>query len=225
MSSQLRAGRIVRSAARSPRLTRSSWRLGCSAALGLVAGILAAGFGGGAYAPAIGWDVAAMAFCLWIWLPMWPADAALTAMKAKSEDPNRAVSDVIALTACVASIAAVGTIMVAAHTASGVPADVLAALGLVTVAVSWFTVHTIFALKYAVLYHAVPAGGVDFHQEEPPRFADFAYLSLGVGCTFQVSDTDLQTTQFRSAVLRHSLLSYLFGAVILAVLINLIASL
>jgi uncharacterized membrane protein len=191
----------------------------------VLAGTLGALFGGAAYAPAIAWDAVAAAFCLWTWLVTWPADAAETAMMAKSEDPNRAVSDVIALSACVASIAAVGIVMVAAHSASGTPANVLAALGLVTVAVSWLTVHTIFALRYALLYYTEPAGGVDFHQNEPPCYRDFAYLALTIGSTFQVSDTDLQTTQIRATVLRHSLLSYLFGAVILAVLINLIASL
>ena len=225
MSSQASAGRLGRQGARSPWLTRSSRRLGCSAALGVVAGTLGGLFGGAAYAPAIGWDAAAIAFCLWTWLVTWPASATDTANMAKAEDPNRAVSDVIALSACVASIAAVAIVMVAAHSASGASADVLAALGLVTVAVSWFTVHTIFALRYALLYYTEPEGGVDFHQDEPPCYRDFAYLAFTIGSTFQVSDTDLQTTQIRATVLRHSLLSYLFGAVILAVLINLIASL
>jgi len=42
--------------------------------------------------------------------------------------------------------------------------------------------------------------------------------------TFQVSDTDVQGRKIRRSVLRHSLLSYLFGAVILAVVVNVIAS-
>jgi uncharacterized membrane protein len=46
-----------------------------------------------------------------------------------------------------------------------------------------------------------------------------------VGMTFQVSDTDLNTPRFRATVLRHSLLSYLFGAVIVALAINLVAGL
>jgi uncharacterized membrane protein len=44
----------------------------------------------------------------------------------------------------------------------------LAALGLVSVAVSWFTVHTIFTLRYAQLYYRPPAGGVSFNQDERP---------------------------------------------------------
>ena len=43
--------------------------------------------------------------------------------------------------------------------------------------------------------------------------------------TFQVSDTDIQATTIRRSALRHALLSYLFGAVILAGAINLVAGL
>jgi len=43
--------------------------------------------------------------------------------------------------------------------------------------------------------------------------------------TFQVSDTELTTADIRATALRHALLSYLFGAVILAATINLVAGL
>jgi uncharacterized membrane protein len=68
-------------------------------------------------------------------------------------------------------------------------------------------------------------GGTDFNQRERPSYRDFAYLALTVGMTFQVSDTNLQTSQIRSTTLRHALLSFLFGAVILAAAISLIAGL
>lgn len=66
---------------------------------------------------------------------------------------------------------------------------------------------------------------MDFNQDEPPRYGDFAYLGFTIGVTFQVSDTDLTATDVRVTALRHGLLSYLFGAVILAATINLIAGL
>jgi uncharacterized membrane protein len=225
MNTQPRSDWLRRPGVSSSRSARTSRRLGVCAAVGVIAGLLAALLGQPAYAPAIGWDAAAAVFCLWIWLVIWPMSAADTARKARAEDPNRAISDAATLTACVASIAAVGIVLVAAHTAHGVRADLLAGLGLLSVAVSWFTVHTIFALRYTLLYYAGPEGGVDFHQANPPCYRDFAYLALTIGTTFQVSDTDVQTTQMRVTVLRHSLLSYLFGAVILAATINLIASL
>jgi uncharacterized membrane protein len=46
-----------------------------------------------------------------------------------------------------------------------------------------------------------------------------------MGMTYQVSDTDIQTRLIRAAALRHALLSYLLGAVVLATVINLVAGL
>jgi uncharacterized membrane protein len=66
---------------------------------------------------------------------------------------------------------------------------------------------------------------VDFEDHVRPPYTDFAYLAFTIGMTFQVSDTDLQSAQFRALALRHALLSYVFGAVILAATINLVASL
>jgi uncharacterized membrane protein len=43
--------------------------------------------------------------------------------------------------------------------------------------------------------------------------------------TFQVSDTEITARAMRRAAIRHALLSYVFGAVIIAVAINLIATL
>lgn len=204
---------------------RTSTRLAACAVAGLAVGLLVAFLAGSEYGPSAGWDVAAAAYCLWVWLAVWPLDGAATARQARAEDPNRALSELIALTACVASIAAVAAAVAGAKSASGAQAAVLAALGLITVAISWFTVHTIFTLRYALLYYTEPEGGIDFHCDDQPCYRDFAYIGLTVGATFQVSDTDLQTTEFRTAVLRQTLLSYLFGAVILGVTVNMIASL
>jgi uncharacterized membrane protein len=225
MSTQARSDWLRRPDMSWARTASTGRRLSVCAVVGVIAGLLAGLLGQPAYSPAVGWDAAAALFCLWIWLVIWPMDPADTAGKARAEDPNRAISDLLTLTASVASIAAVGIVLVSAHAAHGAWADMLAGLGLLTVAVSWFTVHTIFALRYALLYYAEPVGGVDFNQQDLPCYRDFAYLALTIGTTFQVSDTDLQTTPVRVTALRQSLLSYLFGAVILAVAINLIASL
>jgi uncharacterized membrane protein len=54
---------------------------------------------------------------------------------------------------------------------------------------------------------------------------DFAYLAFTIGMTFQVSDTNLTAKPIRRTALRHALISYLFGAVIVALVINIVASL
>jgi uncharacterized membrane protein len=66
---------------------------------------------------------------------------------------------------------------------------------------------------------------VDFNQQEPPQYLDFAYLALTLGMTYQVSDTAIRSSAVRRTALRHALLSFLFGAVILASTINLVVSL
>jgi uncharacterized membrane protein len=56
-------------------------------------------------------------------------------------------------------------------------------------------------------------------------YLDFAYFSFTIGMTFQVSDTSITSKAIRRLALNHSVLSYLFGAVILATVINVFASL
>jgi uncharacterized membrane protein len=80
-------------------------------------------------------------------------------------------------------------------------------------------------LRYAKLYYVDDNGGVSFNQDEPPQYTDFAYLAFTLGATFQVSDTNLEKHNIRVTVLRHALLSYLFGSVILAATVNLVAGL
>jgi uncharacterized membrane protein len=200
-------------------------RLAVSVCVGAVAAVLTILLGNWRYAPSIGWDATAIVFCGWIWLAIWPLSAEQTAARATSLDPNRAIRDVIMLSASVASLAALGMVLVEAHAAAGMTRVLLALLAVLTVAMAWFSVHTIFTLRYALLYYARPVGGINFNQQERPDYRDFAYVALTLGMTFQVSDTNLETSEIRGTALRHALLSYLFGAVILAATVNLIAGL
>jgi len=82
----------------------------------------------------------------------------------------------------------------------------------------------VYTLRYADLYYQ-HEGGLDFNQTEEPDYRDFAYLAFTIGMTYQVSDTNLRLKAVRRTALRHALLSYLFGAVIIAMTINIVASL
>jgi uncharacterized membrane protein len=210
---------------RGPRGVNTGTRLAAAGLVGLlVAGIVVL-LGAPKYAPAVGWDAAAITLLLWTWLAIWPMGAEDTAAKATREDPTRALSDTLLLAAAVVSLAAVGFFVLQASSAKGSTQDVLAGVGVATVALSWLVVHTVFTLRYAMLYYTGRDGGVNFNQSTPPRYSDFAYLAFTLGMTFQVSDTDLETPVIRATALRHALLSYLFGAVIVATTINLIAGL
>ncbi len=195
--------------------------LGASAA---TATSLAAGVGAG-YAALLAWDVAALAYVAWVWHVSWRLTAEGTAEAAVQEDPSRAIGDTILLVAAVASLIAVGFTIADAGNAHGVGKALRVAVGVISVVSSWLVVHTLFTVKYARKYYDGDDGDIDFNMERRPVWSDFAYLSFTVGMTFQVSDTDLQTSALRRLALRHMLLSYLFGAVIIAVTINLIAGL
>lgn len=89
-------------------------------------------------------------------------------------------------------------------------------------------VNTVFTLRYADIFFSLPAEGIDFGgagESEAPSYRDFAYLAFTIGMTYQVSDTTLRDRRLRRAVLNHALLSYVFGVVIVATSINLIAGL
>ena len=164
-------------------------------------------------------------YAAWSWATIWHRDPAATARLALREDPGRAIADALLLIASTASVLAVAAAIAAGRAGSPGERDLHAGLAVASVVLSWTVVQTVFTLHYARLYYSHPAGGIDFNQEAPPRYSDFAYLAFTVGMTFQVSDTDLQTATLRAAALRQALLSYLLGAVILAATINLVAGL
>jgi uncharacterized membrane protein len=206
-------------------LTASRSRVAVMVVAGLVTAALVGTLTRWLYAPLAGWDVAAIIFSAWAWGAIGSFDAARTAVHATREDPGRTVTSLLVLIAAIGSLAGVGVIIALANSAKGATQDLLAGFGVVSVALSWFTVHTLFTLRYAYLYFRGAAGGIDFNQKAPPRYLDFAYLAFTIGMTFQVSDTDIETPKLRATALRHALLSYLLGAVIVASTINLLAGL
>lgn len=172
-----------------------------------------------------GWITLAATFSLWTWLIVGRLDAADTRRHATLEDPTHAVSRAVLVLASLASLVGVGVLLFAGSKGgSAFPWEAL--IGVASVVASWALVHVLYMLHYARLYYVDGAGDViDFNGEGGPDYHDFAYLAFTVGMTYQVSDTALAGTQVRRAALRHALLSYLLGAVVLAVMINLVAQL
>jgi uncharacterized membrane protein len=169
-------------------------------------------------------DVAALVFVTRLWIKAGRADAVSTARIARAEDGSRTAVEAVQIGAGSASLLAVGFTLGQAGHAHAPARGLLIALALASVALAWSSVHTVYALRYARLYYAPPQGGIDFH-DDAPDYLDFAYLALTIGMTFQVSDTDLTGKHVRRTALHHALTSYVFGAVILAITVNLVAPL
>jgi uncharacterized membrane protein len=193
--------------------------------VGLLAAIVTGVFAGWGYAAAVGWIAAGSTFCVLTAAHTKGKNAAETAAMAARDDPSPPVADVLLLIANTASLVAVAYLLVQGHSAHGARQALLATLALVSVAVSWALVHVLYMLRYAVLYYSGEVGGINFNQQELPSFVDFAYLAFTIGMTYQVSDTILESRQIRIAALRHALLSFVFGSLILASVVNLVAGL
>jgi uncharacterized membrane protein len=169
-------------------------------------------------------DVAALVFVTWVWLQIAGADADATALLARAEDASRAAAEAVLVGAGVGSLIAVGFTLGQAGDAGSPQRGLLTGLVIGSVALSWLSVHTVFLLRYARLYYSPPDGGIDFHGERPD-YADFAYLAITIGMTWQVSDTDLTGKRIRRVALHHALLSYVFGTVIVAITVSSAAAL
>jgi uncharacterized membrane protein len=193
--------------------------------VGAIAGVGTGLAGQWGYAPVVGWTAASSTFSAYVWTVITRMTPEQTAAHATREDPSRAATELLILAANLASLAAVGYVLIRANSLQGAARGLLAGLAVASVAASWLLVHTLYTLRYARLYYSDKPGGVDFNQDEPPRYTDFAYLAFTLGMTYQVSDTDLQIHAVRATALRHGLLSYLYGSVILATVINLVAGL
>lgn len=203
---------------------RSRLRMYAALAVGVLVGVGVGLADAWHYAAIAGWAAACVVYIVWVWARVWGMDAAATRAHATREDPGRGTADVVLLLAALAGVVAVVFILVDARHLKGGAQLGVALLAIASVALSWALVHTLYMLRYARMYYRTE-GGVDFNQDEPPRYSDFAYLAFTLGMTFQVSDTNISRSDIRQAILRHTLLSYLFGTVIVAATVNLVAGL
>jgi uncharacterized membrane protein len=193
------------------------------ALVGVIATALAASIGFRWFSLLIGWDALAVTFMVWTWAVVWPFGPAQTASHAEYEEPGRRTVFALILFGALASLVGVGLLL-----AEELPPNfeaIAPGVSVVSVVISWFAVHTLYALTYAKIYFGEkPAGGIDFNTKNPPRYSDFAYVAYTVGMSFAISDTNLTSSRMRAAALKHGLLSYLFGSVIVASVVNLIAA-
>lgn len=161
-------------------------------------------------------------FVAWGWLVLWPMDAERTRRNSRREDVRASVEELIVVIAAVGGLVGIGVLI---FLGDSVAAHVAAVLALMGVFMAWASVHLMYSARYARLFYATENGsGIDFNQDAPPAYRDFLYFGYNLGMTYQVSDTAVTDARIRSVILRHCLLSYAFGAVVLASTINAVAT-
>ncbi|MEW1952458.1 DUF1345 domain-containing protein [Terrabacter sp. NPDC080008] len=203
-------------------------RLAVAAVLGVLAGLfvpLGAAHSLLTHALA-GFVVGGLVFAVPLLVHIWRQDAASTQERVRGRDGDAAWYDIVIIVVGLASLAGVGILLVGSQS-KGTTQVVEALVGVLVVAVGWVCVHTVYVLRYARLYYAEVEGGrlspIDFNMAEDPAFSDFAYFSFNLGMAYQVSDTAVRSPQVRKVILKHCLLAYLYGTIVIASTINLVA--
>jgi len=206
-------------------------RLVIAGGVGLLVGVLLAPVVRWQVAVLGGWDATGLAFLFSVWPVILRADAAGTEHLQTREDMTRDTARLLLLAACAASLVSVVFALHLAGLETGADRAALIAVAVVSVVVSWIVVNTVFTLRYAADYYRAPRGGtagIDFGgtpASDPPDYRDFAYMAFTIGMTYQVSDTNLRNRRIRRTVLLHALVAYLFGVVIVAAGVNVVAGL
>jgi uncharacterized membrane protein len=203
-------------------------RVVVSAVVGVVVALVVSPFVSVELAVLCGWDAMALTFLITVWVVIVRADSRHTQELATREDVSRQIARLLLLVASIASVVAVALAVGRARQETGAERWTLVTIAAVTVVLSWTVVNTIFLLRYANLHYSSSPGAVDFvttDGTDGPDYRDFAYLALTIGMCYQVSDTTLRDARIRRTVIVHSLMSYVFGVVIIATGVNIVAGL
>ena len=177
------------------------------------------------------WNLAVWVYLILAGIFISRADATMTQTRTRTQDQSGYIIFLLVVSAAIASFVAIGFLMGGIKKLPFWPRTTHLALSISALLSSWLLIHTVFAFHYARRYygdhrrgHNHEAGGLSFPGEREPDYLDFAYYSFVVGMTSQVSDVTTATRGMRRLTLIHGILAFIFNIAIVAMSINIIAS-
>jgi uncharacterized membrane protein len=175
----------------------------------------------------IGWDACALVYVVTTWRLFLTADEAEVRRRATAEDERPSGILLLVLAAILSSLVAVVVAMLNARSAGPETKAITAACAGVTLVLSWVVLHSVFTLHYAHRHFGDGTGkpGFLFPGEPASTYLDFVYLAFSIGATFQVSDNNVLTARLRNLVTAQAVCAYFYNTAVLALGINIIASL
>lgn len=216
---------------RAVRLVRTRPRLFIAAAVALATGwLLPAGIAGHLVTRLlVAWNAGAALYVLLAAVMMRRSSHHHIRRRAQLQDDGQIVILVLASIASVASIAAIAAELAVVKDIHGILKAAHIALAGTTVVTSWAFIQVMFALHYAHEYYAAVchgrAAGLQFPGDEQPDYGDFFYAAAIVGTSGQTADVSYVTKPMRRIGSLHCILAYFFNTTVLALLINIAASL
>jgi uncharacterized membrane protein len=176
------------------------------------------------------WDVGTVLYLVLAWRLIALADANATRDHALSQDQSSYLIFLFVVSAACASIVAIGFVAVTIRELPFWPRAWHLALTVAALMSSWLLIQTVFAFHYARRYYDAEAAGsagkpeLLFPGGREPDYLDFAYYSFVIGMTSQVSDVAVTSRRMRRLTLMHGFLAFVFNMAVLALSINIIAS-
>lgn len=178
------------------------------------------------------WDCTCFTFIAAALLMMRDQGVEDIAARAAGQDEGQGFILGMVVLAAAISLGAIGVELSRAKDLTGALKAVRVGLVAVTVTASWFMVQLIFALHYAHEYYAPDdegrqgrAGGLAFPGDEPPDYWDFLHFSVVIGVAAQTADIAFTSKRLRRIGTVQSAVVFGFNTAVLALAINLLASL
>jgi uncharacterized membrane protein len=149
--------------------------------------------------------------------------------RAQFQDDGQLVILMLVVITGIASLAAIAGELVVVKDMHGLVKMAHVSLAGATVLTSWAFIQVMFAIHYAHEYYAAlgrgqPAG-LEFPQDDQPDYGDFFHFAAVIGTSGQTADVSFVSKSMRRIGTVHCILSYLFNTTVLALVINIGASL
>jgi uncharacterized membrane protein len=198
-------------------------------ALGLASYFLLAPVSSIATRAVLAWDIGSAIFLSLSVVSMFRVKRRDIAFDAKRNQEGEWTVFSLTVTGAIMSFAAI--ILFSHHSGHKPLEGFYIAVVVATLALSWLTTHVCFACRYAHEYYSFDLGreeidrGIEFPHDDKPDYLDFIYFSFVLGMTFQVSDCNITAKKLRRLATLQGLIGFLFNTVILALSVNIAASL
>jgi uncharacterized membrane protein len=182
----------------------------------------------------LGWDAMIIVFLVLTWAVMLRTGHDTMRSRAAHYDASDSVLLLVCILAVIASLVAITSMVVGIGNMPIERKITRLVLSVVTVAGSWLFLHTVLALHYAHQYYwpkhhagdpSAHHGGLEFPGDEAPDYMDFMYFSFVLGACSQTSDVAITSKPIRRLVTVHGTLAFAFNTVLLALTVNVAASL
>ena len=176
----------------------------------------------------VGWDIGIALYLVLIHWTMMRCDIDRIRARAAEQDEGAFAILLLTMLATFASLFAIVFALGGSKQAPHEDAALLVVLTIGTIVLSWFFVHTIFALHYAhEYYRGTKPGGLQFpsgDQHEDADYWDFVYFSFVIGMTAQVSDVGITDKTIRRTATAHGVISFIYNTALVALMVNIAAS-